>query len=70
MKSIKSTFEKIQDRNPSLGACVVLAQVVRGKRFTQSSITREFTKLVPKEEYARSERRAVIRYLTEISNTP
>ncbi len=68
MISIKSTFYKIQDKQPSLGAFPVLAQVVKGKRFAQSSITRVFTKLVPKNEYVLSERRALIKYLTNLSN--
>lgn len=70
MISIKSTFNKIQNKQPYLGACIIIAQAVRGKRFTQSSITREFTKLVPKDEYDKKERRAIIKFLTEISNTP
>lgn len=68
MISIKSTFNKIQSKQPSLGACPILAQAVRDKGFTQSSIARAFTKLVPKEEYDLSERRAVIKHLTNLSN--
>ena len=68
MISIKSTFDKIQSRNPSLGACLVLAQAVNGRRFKQSAITRAFTKLVPKDEYVPSERRSIIKHLTNLSN--
>ncbi|MCX6756192.1 MAG: hypothetical protein NTX85_02540 [Candidatus Nomurabacteria bacterium] len=69
MRSIKSRFDKIQNKYPSLGACIILAQAVRGRRFTQSSITREFTKLVPKDEYDKKERRTIIKFLVEVSNT-
>lgn len=68
MRSINNIFFKIQSKQPSLGACLILAQAVRDKSFTQSSIARAFTKLVPKEEYALSERRGIIKYLTNLSN--
>lgn len=68
MRSIKSRFNKIQRKQPLLGACITLAQAIRSRKFTQSSITREFTKLIPKDEYDKKERRSIIKFLTEISN--
>lgn len=68
MRSIKSRFNKIKSKNPFLGSCIIFAEAVKGQRFTQSSITREFSQLVPKDEYDKKERRGVIKFLTEISN--
>lgn len=69
MKSIKARFEKIKDKNPNLGSCVVFAKAVRGQKFTQSAIAREFSKLVPNEEYVKSERKAILGFLVKVSNT-
>lgn len=70
MRSIERRFKNIQNKNLNLGACEILSKAIRGNKFTQSSITREFTKLVPKDEYAKNERRTLIKWLTEVSNTP
>jgi len=68
MISIKSTFDKIQSKQPAQGAIPTLYNVVIDRGFTQDSITRAFTRLVPKEEYSSSERRAIIKDLTNVSN--
>lgn len=70
MRSIARRFKKIEKKNEGHGACEMLAKAVRNQKFTQDSITREFTKLVPEYEYAKNERRALIKWLTEVSNTP
>ncbi len=69
MRSIINRFNKIQNRQPALGTFSVLAEAVSGSGFTQDSIARMFTKLVPKDEYVKSERRGLIQYLYILSNT-
>lgn len=69
MKSIKSNFKQIQNKIVGIGAIPALAIAVSGKGFNQDSITRAFTKLVPKDEYVNSERRALIKHLTNLSNS-
>lgn len=69
MKSIKARFEKVKNKNPNLGNCVVFAKAVRGQKFTQNAIAREFSKLVPNEEYVKSERKAILGFLVKVSNT-
>jgi len=68
MRSIKSNFERIQHKMEGIGAIPALATVVTDRGFNQDSITRAFTKLVPRDEYVLSERRNIIRYLTNLSN--
>lgn len=68
MRSVKSNFDKIQIKQKYLGAIPTLAMVIKDRKFTQDTITRAFTKLVPKSEYAISERRSIIKYLTNLSN--
>lgn len=68
MRSIKSNFDRIQQKMKDVGAIPALATAVTNRGFNQDSITRAFTKLVPKDEYVLSERRNIIRYLTNLSN--
>lgn len=68
MRSIKSTFNKIQNKQPALGSFCVLAESVKNRRFTKDSISRMFTKLVNKEEYLKEERKNLIKYLVYLSN--
>ncbi len=68
MKSIKARFDKVQSKCPSLGSCIVLEKAVRGQKFTQSSISRAFTKLVPEDEYDETERITILKFLKGVSN--
>ncbi len=68
MRSIEKRFKKIEKDNEFLGSCSVLARAVEGQNFEQSAITRAFSKLVPKNEYLRKERRGIIKFLTNLSN--
>lgn len=68
MRSIKNSFDKIQNKQKCLGAVIALSEAVKDKRYNQDTITRAFTKLVPKDEYDKSERRGLIKHLTNLSN--
>lgn len=68
MRSIINTFNKNQNKQPALGSFCTLEQSIRHRGFTQDSITRMFTKLVPKEEYVKNERKGLIKYLYTQSN--
>jgi len=68
MRSIKARVRQTQNKYPLLGNYICLSRAIKGQKFTQSSITREFTKLVPKNDYAKSERRTLIKYLVKVSN--
>jgi hypothetical protein len=68
MRSIINTFNKIQKKQPELGSFCVLAEAVKDRKFIKDSIARMFTKLVPKEEYEKNERKNLIQYLHNLSN--
>lgn len=67
MRSIQARFTKVQNKNPNLGSLLVLALAVKNQNFTQTSISRDFTKLVPSDEYVKTDRIDLIKFLTEIS---
>ncbi len=69
MRSIIYTFNKNQNSQPGVGSYSLLEQSTRSRGFTRDSITRMFTKLIPKEEYAKNERKGLIQYLYTQSNS-
>ena len=70
MKTIELHFNKIKEKNPSLGDYSILYRAVKGKRFKEDAISRWFTQLVDINDYDRSDRRELIRQLVEASQTP
>ena len=67
MKSIQRAFEVILEQNPSVSTYIAFSRAITGKKFTKPMISRWFSKLVDKDDYARSEKRALIDYLCELS---
>lgn len=68
MRSIERNYKKIQARNPNLGTYPCLAQVVRFRKFSRKSIIKVFNKLMPEDEYEKSEKKELIDYLEIQSN--
>ncbi len=68
MRSIQARFTKEQNKDPNHWPFYIFATAVKDQGFTQDSISREFTKLVPEEDYEKSDRRDLIKHLTKISN--
>lgn len=68
MLSIESNYKKIQARNPNLGTYPCLAQVVKDKKYSRKSLVKAFTKLMPKDEYVKSEQKGLIDYLENLTN--
>ena len=63
MRSIERLFEKVERQNPGWGSNVVFANVINGKNFSHDRIARMFSKLVDKNEYERSEKKQILKYL-------
>lgn len=63
MKSIKRLYEKVEKQNPGWGSNVVFANIVRGKNFSHDRTARMFNILVDKNEYLRSEKKQILKYL-------
>lgn len=60
MKSIKARFEAFRKKNPGHGDYINMANAVKGQNFTKDMISRWFTKLVPKDEYAKKDKKSLI----------
>jgi hypothetical protein len=70
MKSIEKRFQREQQRSPSHSSYIHFAEAVKGQRFSRPVIARGFKKLVDYDDYAVSERKAIIDFLVLLSNPP
>jgi hypothetical protein len=70
MRSIEASYRDLQIRTPNLGACICLAEVVKRRKFSRKSLVKAFNELVPVEEYAKENKKALIDYLEYLTNLP
>jgi hypothetical protein len=69
MKTIIETFYKLQQENPSLGDYIILTKVISGNNYHEATISKLFSKLIPKEDYERGDRSLFIKHLVKLSKT-
>lgn len=69
MRNIKARFKKEEFKAPYHGACINLTKAVRGQKFSRQSLIKAFKKLMPDEEYEKSEMFQIIDFLEDVSNT-
>ena len=62
---MKELYKEIQDKNPNLSSIMCFVKLVKGKGYTKGIISRNF-KLVDKEDYEGSDRKAILKWLFEI----
>lgn len=67
MYNIKSRYEKIAVKHPFYSTYTAFAETVRNTNLTEASVRRYFHRLVDKDDYAKNERPAVLRYLVTIA---
>ena len=60
MKNIKALFNALQEKNQGHGAYISLTGAVEWRGYARDVISRNFTELVPKEDYANRERPSLI----------
>ena len=69
MRSLQRRFNTIQQQNPYWSSYICFAEAVTNQQFSRSVITYWFGKLVEKDDYARSDYRALIKNLLELNNS-
>ncbi len=67
MRSIERRFKYVQRKNPYWSSFTCFANTVRGKKYSKDRIKRYFNKLVDKEEYAKDEKKQIMKYLFDIN---
>lgn len=67
MKSLERRFNNITEKKPFWSSFICFAEAVKGQGFNRQTIHRWFQKLVDKNDYARSEKRAVLAHLENLT---
>ena len=70
MRSIERRFKKIAEKNPVWSSYICFAEAIKNQYFSKQSMSRWFNKLVEKDDYAKGEKRGILKYLMELSNPP
>lgn len=66
--SIRNQFEEIEEQNLGWSTYMCFAKLVTGKHFEYDYISRWFSKLVDREDYAHGERAEILEFLYDLSN--
>ena len=67
MKSIERRFANIQRLNPMWSSYICFAEAIKGQGFGKQAIHRWFPKLVEEDDYAKSEKRQIIKHLLSLA---
>ena len=68
MKSIERRYKNIEVRNPFWSSFICFAEAVKNQHFSRQAISRWFSKLVEKDDYAKSDRKQILKHLEDLSN--
>ena len=69
MRSIQRRFNKISKQNPVWSSSICFGEAIKKQNFSKQAIHRWFQKLVEKNDYAREEKRTILRHLEEYTKT-
>ena len=69
MKSLERRFCSIVEKNPSFSSYICFSKAVEGQKFSKQTVHRWFQKLADRDDYAKGEKRAVLKYLDNLSNS-
>ncbi len=67
MRSIERRFTNLKEKNSNLGDCINFVKAIRGQNFSKDMISRWFNKLVDKNEYDASDKKALISQFMDAS---
>jgi len=68
MKSIERRYKKIEVKKPRWSSYICFAEAVKDQHFSRQAISRWFSKLVEKNDYARSDKKQILNHLEDLSN--
>jgi hypothetical protein len=69
MRSLKRIFDKVREKNPFWSDYICFAEAVRGKKFSKKTIVRHFNSVVDNGDYAKGEKKDVLKFLAELSKS-
>ncbi len=69
MRSIEARFKKVESEHPDWSSYVCFANAIYGQGFCKDKIHRHLNKLVEKDDYHKSEKKEILRFLVAHSDT-
>ena len=71
MRSIQARYISMREKYPEpCSSYICFVRTIRGQKYSYEMIGKWFNILVEKDNYAQSERNAIVKYLYKLSNTP
>ena len=68
MKSLERQFNNMAEKNPFWSSYICFAEAIKGQSFSKQTIHRWFYKLVDKNDYSQSEKKAILSCLENLIN--
>lgn len=68
MRNIQARFKKLKDRNNIFSDYINFALAIKYQKFSKTAIAKNFNKLVDKNDYAKSDKKAIIEHLIYLTN--
>ena len=62
MRSVEARFRKMTLKHPSSSSFICFGRAVRGQKFGKSVVAKFFGRLVDKGDYARSDKRRLVKH--------
>lgn len=70
MKSLERRFNNITKKNLNYSSYLCFVETIKGGKFDRRTIRQWFDKLVDKDDYDQSERKDIIKNLSDLTNMP
>ena len=67
MKSIERRFNNIKKDNPYWSTYICFAEAIKNQNFSKQTLHRWFNKLVDKNDYSKSDKRAILSHLDALT---
>ena len=68
MRSIERRYRSMEIKNPLWSSYICFVEAVKNQHFNRQAISRWFSKLVEKDDYARNEKKQILNHLEDLSN--
>ena len=69
MKSIERRFNNILKKNPYWSSYICFAEAIKAQNFSDQTMRHWFNKLVDKDDYDKSDKKALLSFLDGLTNS-
>lgn len=68
MKSLERRFNNIKDKKSNWGSYLCFAEAIKNQNFNKDIVRRWFNKLVKNDDFLKSEKKAILAHLENLTN--